>query len=73
MIRHDFHGWTLRDAVQEIDRIVGDVRGKGSVKQAMLITGNGVIKHAIMEKLKEYKLNPEEQWGNTGVVQVVIE
>lgn len=73
MIKRDFHGWTLDEALQEIHHIVGNVRKQSKVEQAQFITGNGEIKKQIIYLLKRYDLAPDNQWGNDGVVIVTIE
>lgn len=73
MLKRDFHGWTLVDAETEIDVIVGDVRIRKVREQAEFITGRGVIRDSLLEKLKQYGLNAELQWGNDGVISVLIE
>lgn len=73
MIKRDYHGWLLTEAVQDVHSIVGDVRKNKKPMPAELITGNGVIKHVVMEILQSYKLVPNVRWGNPGVIDVVIE
>ena len=73
MIRRDFHGWLLEDALQEIDVIVGNVRNNQKSEQAEFITGRGVIREAILNLLLDYGLKAEYQWGNDGVVTTTIE
>lgn len=68
----DFHGWFTADALQEVDRIVGSVRMLGATRQYEFITGNGVIKHEILQLLKQYDLEGELKLGNAGVVVVTI-
>ena len=73
MIKRDFHGWLLEDALMEIDVIVGDVRQQQSTQHAEFITGRGIIRQAILNLLEEYNLRPDLQWGNDGVVVVTIQ
>jgi len=74
MIKRDFHGWDSVSAFQEVHNIVGDIRRHNTQEQAEFITGNGVIKTGILSILEQtYKLSPEVQWGNDGVIVVTIE
>lgn len=73
MIKRDFHGWLVQDAVREVHNIIGESRNRSKIENAEFITGHGVIKVELIELLKQYDLTPEVQWGNTGVVVVTIE
>jgi len=73
MIKRDFHGWLVEDALQEVHNIVGESRNRSASDNAEFITGHGVIKSELIELLKQYGLTPEVQWGNSGVVVVAIE
>lgn len=73
MIKRDFHGWLLSDAVKEVHSIVGQVRKDRRPDAAEFITGNGVIKVAVLEILESYKLAPIVRWGNAGTIDVFIE
>lgn len=73
MIKKDFHGWKLEDAEHEVHLIIGDVRSNGASENAEFITGHGIIKKSIQDILKQYGLNSETQWGNSGVIVVTIE
>jgi len=73
MIKRDFHGWLLEDALEEVHKIVGDVRQQHSLQHAEFITGRGLIRQAILTLLEEYTLRPDLQWGNDGVVIVTIQ
>ena len=74
MIKRDFHGWLLDDAIQEIHNIVGDVRNGSKTEHAEFITGNGVIKSDIISLLNsEYGIKTNAQLGNSGVLVATIE
>jgi hypothetical protein len=73
MIKRDFHGLTVEEALRQADIIVGEVRGKGISEKADFIVGHGAIKARLIIHLKEYKLHPEISWANSGVISVYIE
>ena len=73
MIKRDFHGWTVADTLDEIDKIVGDVRINNRRDDAEFITGRGTIRESLLDYLREYNLTPELKWGNDGVVCVMIQ
>ena len=72
MITRDFHGWTVEDSINEVHRIIGNVRMLGIEEQVEFITGHGIIQNAIMGELVLQGLNPSIQLSNSGVVTVVI-
>lgn len=72
-MKKDFHGLTLDEAVQTLHNIVGEIRNNNETEDAILITGRGPIRKEVIRLLKEYKLKPEVQLGNTGVVVVMID
>ena len=72
MYRRDFHGWKPEDAEREVDRIVSAVRLEETSEAAEFITGRGVIQKQILQQLTDYSLKPVVQWGNDGVISVVI-
>lgn len=73
MIKHDFHGHTVEDALRRAEVIIGEVRQEGKVERAEFIVGHGAIKAKLIILLKEYKLHPEVSWSNSGVISVYIE
>ena len=73
MITRDFHGYSLLEAEREIDDLVGMVRSQRARKSAEFITGRGVIRIAVMQRLKEYKIESHYQIANDGVVLATIE
>ena len=73
MITADYHGWTVEEALTNVDRIVDRVRMEGKQIEAKFITGHGQIQREILSSLKHYGLEPTIQLSNSGVVLVVIE
>jgi len=56
MITIDFHGWRFEEALNEVARIIGEVRLAGSTEEVKFITGHGVLKYAIRDELRTYGL-----------------
>ena len=73
MIKRDFHGYALCDAIQEVELIIGDVRKKGITESAEFITGHGAIRIAITEIFNSYHLTIHAQIGNNGTLVATIE
>jgi hypothetical protein len=73
MIRRDFHGYLLDDAIHEVEMIIGDVRNRGMSEEVEFITGHGKIQIAIMELFNDYQISSNIQLSNTGVVVATIE
>jgi len=73
MISRDFHGWTIEESLNEVHRIISNIRMLGTVEQVEFITGHGIIQNAVMDELKTQGLKPAIQLSNSGVVIVVIE
>jgi hypothetical protein len=73
MIKHDFHGNKLEDALRQADIAVGKVRQAGKTETAEFIVGHGVIRDELIQLLKAYGLNPTIKMGNSGVITVIIE
>lgn len=68
----DFHGWTVDDAIQEVELIVGRARQDDAEWQAELITGNGKIKTAVLDYLYRHDIEVHEKLGNSGVLVVIL-
>ena len=73
MIKRDFHGYLLDDAIHEVEMIIGQVRSSGKTEEAEFITGHGKIQIAVLDLLNDYHINSSIQLGNTGVVVATIE
>jgi len=73
MIKRDFHGYLLSDALLETQLIIGRVRNNGIPETAEFITGNGRIKIEVFETLKDHGLSPTVKLGNSGGIVVNIE
>lgn len=73
MIRKDFHGYLLADAIQEVELIIGDIRNRGVTEQVEFITGHGKIQIAITELFNSYHIAYNIQLGNSGVVVATID
>jgi len=73
MIRKDFHGYLLSDAIQEVELIIGDIRNRGVTEQVEFITGHGKIQIAITELFNSYHISYNIQLGNSGVVVATID
>lgn len=72
MIKKDYHGWLVEDAVRDVELLVGRARMNDPVL-AEFITGNSVIKKAILRVLDDYGLEGEEKWGNVGAITVMLQ
>ena len=73
MIKRDFHGYELEDALDAVHFIIGDVRSAGRTESAEFITGHGVIQKELLALCKQYGLTANVSWSNTGVINVTIE
>ena len=73
MIKRDFHGYLLDDAIHEVEMIIGDIRNSGRTESVELITGHGKIQIAVMELLNDYQISCNIQLGNSGVIVATIE
>ena len=73
MIKRDFHGNKLEDALRQTEVIIGDVRTAGKTETAEFIVGHGVIRDELIQLLYDYSLNPNIKLGNSGVITVIIE
>ena len=70
----DFHGMTIEEALQLVDKTIDKVRVAGKELDYKFITGNGPLQLAILDKLKnEYGLQCGLQFCNHGVILVYIE
>ena len=73
VIKRDFHGYKLGDAIAEMHVIIGEVRTEGGIQHAEIITGHGVIQTEILALCKYYGLDSRVSWSNSGVVNVTVE
>jgi len=73
MIKRDFHGYKLDDAIDAAHRIIGEVRTAGRTESAEFVTGHGVIQKELISLCEQYGLSVNVSWSNTGVINVVIE
>jgi hypothetical protein len=74
MIQRDYHGFTLLDAIIDVERHVYFIRETKDCKDMEFIVGNGVIKERVMKLLKDqYKLRPKLKLGNSGVICCYVE
>jgi len=73
MIKKDYHGYILKDALHDVELIIGEIRNKNISDEAEFITGHGIIKKELTNLLRDYNLDPRIQLGNSGVIVVHIE
>lgn len=73
MIQRDYHSFTLLEALEDVNSIVGNVRLKGISEDVEFIVGHGIIKTELLKFLLAYDLSPTVQIGNSGVVLCTIE
>jgi hypothetical protein len=73
MIKRDFHGYKVEEAVRAVEDIIGQQRIKNTVTKAEFITGHGVIQKELLALCEEYGLEAHVSWANTGVICVTIE
>lgn len=73
MIKADFHGYKLNEAIQCVHSMVSNVRRDFETCQCELITGHGIIRDSVIQVLKSYGLNPTIKLGNSGVVTCLVE
>lgn len=73
MIKCDFHGYKLEDALREVEVIIGEVRTAGNTEVAEFITGHGFIQKGLLTLCEQYGLDAKISWTNSGAINVVIE
>lgn len=73
VIKKDFHGYYLDDALQEVELIIGKVRSQQKTEEVEFITGHGVIRKEIVKLLCEYGLEEHQDIGNSGIIIATIE
>ena len=73
MIKRDFHGYKLEDALRAAEDIIGQQRINNAVTKAEFITGHGIIQEELLALCKEYGLEAHISWANSGVICVTIE
>ncbi len=73
MIKRDYHGYKLADALREVEVIIGEVRTAGNTQSAEFITGHGVIQEGVIAVCKQYGLDARVSWTNSGVITLTIE
>ncbi len=77
MIIKDYHGFTLKQALTDLEDTIAAVRTeelhRGIGVDAEFIVGHGVIRDKLIELLKARGLTPEVMLGNDGVIVCVIE
>jgi len=69
---YDFHNWRHADAINEVHRVVSEVRLSNSERTVEFITGWGSIRNDLIEVLKNYGLEPHSKFGNSGIIVVTI-
>lgn len=73
MIKRDYHGFTLEQAMINAHDVVGLARAQRNPVDAEFITGHGIIRDELIKLLQSYGLTPSAQLGNTGVIICIIE
>ncbi len=73
VIKRDFHGYKLEDAIDAVHVIVGFVRTAGRTESAEFVTGHGVIQKELLTLCEQYGLEARVSWTNSGVINVTIE
>lgn len=73
MIRKDYHGFKLLDALHDLEQTIGYVRMKAKAEDAEIITGFGEIRSEVFSRLLDYGLSPSYKLGNNGTIVCVIE
>jgi hypothetical protein len=73
MIKRDFHGYKLEDAIDAVHFMISDVRTAGRTESAELVTGHGIIQKELISLFEQYGLTANVSWSNSGAINVVIE
>ena len=73
MIKRDFHGYKLEEALDAVEGIIGQCRLNNKITKAEFITGHGVIQKEVLNLCEAYGLDAQVSWANSGVVTVYIE
>lgn len=77
MVVRDYHGFTLQQALTDVEDTISAVRTqemhRGIGTDAEFIVGHGVIREKLIELLKNRGLDPSVKFGNDGVIVCVIE
>lgn len=70
----DFHGLTIEEAYEKVDKIVGQTRIARKALDYKFITGNGELQLALLQYLKDvYQIECGLQYSNHGVILVYVE
>lgn len=69
---YDFHNWRHDDAIEEVHKIIGQVRLAGKTESIEFITGHGSIRNELLSVLEKYGLEPTIKIGNSGAIIVNV-
>lgn len=73
MIKEDFHGYRLGDAIHEAELLISEIRDKRQSRYVQFITGHGIIRDSLIDLFEQYGLKAEISWNNSGMISVLIE
>ena len=74
MMKRDYHGWRLDEAVADVERLIGEVRVNRAIVSSEFITGHGAIQKALLKLFEQYDLlDAKISLTNSGVIKVTIE
>ena len=72
MINRDYHNFSLDDALQDADNLIGLVRMDSGHEYVRFITGQGIIREKLLKYLQDYGLNPQIELHNPGSILVEV-
>ena len=77
MIRRDYHGFTVKLALQDLEELITGVRMNALptklAKDAEFIVGHGQIRKELIQRLEFYGCAPRQKLGNQGIIVCVIQ
>ena len=73
MDTYDLHGYLLEDAINFVEKIIGEIRLSKMEKDVLIITGRGIIRKKLIEYLDLHKIEHRFELGNDGAIVISID
>ena len=73
MIKRDYHGYKLDEALNDFECIVNQVRMCGESEELTIVTGHGVIQKEIMSLCEKLRIHATVSWTNSGAINMFID
>jgi DNA-nicking Smr family endonuclease len=72
MKSRDLHGYTVQEALQFMDNLLGECRLKGGEHVYRIITGHGKIQAELAKYFKNNEIEYRFELGNNGAYMITI-